>query len=165
MSKRTRKTPTNSIQCVWATAADNSQCVRPISCPDCPDLTCAISHLAGCAGAHATRFRSNLRSDILAVLHTSPHTADWCSRYGGGDLQQILMRLFPISSTASGEEQRQHFARTFCGAFSARHANAAAKSLGFPSAENGRLTLQRIRFACLDRIAQVYSDLKKVAAS
>jgi len=156
---------TNSIQCVWTTAADNSQCVRPISCPDCPDLTCALSHMAGCAGAHATRFRSDLRSDILAVLHASAHTADWCHRYGGGDLQQILMRLFPISSTVSGEEQRQHFARSFCGAFSARHANAAAKQLGFPSAEDGRLTLQRIRFACLDRIAQVYSDLKKVAAS
>ena len=41
---------------------------------------------------------------------------------------------------------------------------AAAKSLGFTSAEDGRPTLQRIRLVCLDRIAQVFSDLKRVAA-
>jgi ribonuclease HI len=156
---------TNSIQCAWTTAADNTQHVRPLDCPDCPDVACSLGHLAECAGTHATRFRSNLRSDIFAVLDSTPCTAAWRRQQGRDDLQQILLRLFPmIAFFVPSEEKHLHFTRLLCGAFTARQANVAAKSLGFPSAEDGRPTLQRIRLACLDRIAQVFSDLKRVAA-
>ena len=155
---------TNSIQCAWTTAADNSQRVRPLDCPDCPDVACSLGHLAECARAHATRFRSNLRSDIFAVLDSAPCTAAWRRQQSGDSLQQIFLRLFPLAYFAPAEEKHLHFARLLCGAFSARQANVAAKSLGFPSAEDGRPTLHRIRLACLDRIAQVFSVLKRVAA-
>jgi hypothetical protein len=156
---------TNSIQCAWVPAADDpTPRMVALPCPNCVGLTCSLGHLAVCAKTHATRFRTALRSDILAVLDSVPCTADWRRRHGGQDLQQILLRLFPIASSASNDAKHQHFTRLLCGAFSARHANAAARLLGFPRAEDGRLTLQQIRLACLDRIAQVFFDLKKVAA-
>jgi len=155
---------TNSIQCAWVETADNPKPhVVALLCPNCVGLTCSLGHLAECAKGHATRFRTALRSDILAVLDSVPCTADWRRRHGGQDLQQILLRLFPIAASAPNDAKHQHFTRLLCGAFSARLANAAARLLGFP-AEDGRLTLQRIRLACLDRIAQVFIDLKKVAA-
>jgi hypothetical protein len=80
------------------------------------------------------------------------------------DLRAMLLRLFPIASSAPADEQHKHFTRLLCGAFSARHANLAAKALGFPTADDGGLTLQRIRLTCLDRVAQVFRSLKQVAA-
>jgi ribonuclease HI len=156
---------TNSIQCAWTPAADNSQRVRPLDCPDCADVACTLGHLAECSKSHASGFRSNLHSDIFAVLGSVPYTAAWRRQHGRDSLQQILLLLFPIAYFKTTEEKHLHFTRLLCGAFSARQANVAAKSLGFPNAEDGRPTLQRIRLACLDRIAQVFSDLKKVAAS
>jgi hypothetical protein len=80
------------------------------------------------------------------------------------DLRAVLLRLFPIASSAPADEQHKHFTRLLCGAFTARHANLAAKALGFPSADDGRLTLQRIRLTCLDGVAQVFRSLKQAVA-
>jgi len=63
------------------------------------------------------------------------------------DLRAMLLRLFPIASSAPADEQHKHFTRLLCGTFTAGHANLAA--LGFPSVDDGRLTLQRIRLTCL----------------
>jgi hypothetical protein len=115
----------------------------------------SLGHLAECAGPQATLFRAHLRRDILAVLHSAPQTDSWCHQFGMLDLRAMLLRLFPIASSAPADEQHKHFTRLLCGAFSVRHANLAAKALGFPSADDGRLTLQRIRLTCFDRVAQV----------
>jgi len=156
---------TNSLQCGWATdAATNTQRVEPLACSDCVDTTCSLGHLAACAGPQATLFRADLRRDILAVLHSASQTDSWCHQFGMLDLRAMLLRLFPIASSAPADEQHKHFTRLLCGAFSARHANLAAKALGFPTADDGRLTLQRIRLTCLDRVAQVFRSLKQVAA-
>jgi hypothetical protein len=152
---------TNSLQCEWATdAATNTQRVEPLACSDCVDTSCSLGHLAQCAGPQATLFRADLRRDILAVLHSAPQTDSWCHRLGMLDLRAMLLRLFPIASSAPADEQHKHFTRLFSG----RHANLAAKALGFATADAGRLTLQRIRLTCLDRVAQVFRGLKQIAA-
>jgi hypothetical protein len=155
---------TNSPQCEWTTdAATNTQRVEPLTCSDCADTSCSLGHLAECAGPQATLFRADLRRDILAVLHSAPQTDSWCHQFGMLDLRAMLLRLFPIASSAPADEQHKHFTRLLCGAFSTRHANLAAKALGFPSADDGRSTLQRIRLTCLDRVAQHFRSLKQVA--
>ena len=156
---------TNSLQCEWATdAATNTQRVEPLACPNCADTSCSLGHLAECAGPQATLFRADLRHDLLAVLHSAPQTDSWCHQFGMLDLRAMLLRLFPIASSAPADEQHKHFTRLLCGAFTTRHANLAAKALGFPSADDGRSTLQRIRLTCLDRVAQVFRGLKQAAA-
>jgi len=73
----------------------------------------------------------------------------------------MQLRLLPTASTPA-DEQHKHFTRLLCGAFTTRHANLAAKALGFPSADDGRLTLQRIRLVCLDRVAPVFRWLRRL---
>ena len=113
---------------------------------------------------HATLFRADLRRDILTVLESDASTANWRRQFGALDLRSLLLRLFPFASSASAADQQQHFICLHCGAFTARQANTAAKSLGFASAEDGRLTLQQIRLVCLDRVAHIFRGLKEAAA-
>jgi hypothetical protein len=106
----------------------------------------------------ATAPCSRLRTRIFFFFFRS------CLLYPSQFLRAMLLRLFPIASSAPADEQHKHFTRLLCGAFSARHANLAAKALGFPTADDGRSTLQHIRLTCLDRVAQVFRSLKQVAA-
>ena len=73
--------------------------------------------------------------------------------------------MFPIAASAAApaEEQRRHLTRLICGAFTNRQATAAAKSLGFDSAEAGRATLRQLRLLCLEHIEKVFSDRKEIA--
>ena len=156
---------TNSIHCIGTKAPDGTLSrVLPLRCTDCINSLCTLSHLAECAGAHATQFRADLKRDIFAVLESAADTASWRRQFAAQNLQAILLRLFPNAPDSSADEQQLHFTRLLCGAFSARQANVAARSLGFSSVENSRLTLQQIRCTCLDRIAQVFRDLKSAAA-
>jgi hypothetical protein len=140
---------TNSLQCEWATdAATNTQRVEPLACSDCADsvTSCSLGHLAECAGPQATLFRADLRRDILAVLHSAPQADSWCHQFGMLDLRSMLPAPLQHRFSAPADEQHKHFyncsfalKRVHC------HANLAAKALGFPSADDGRSTLQRIR--------------------
>ena len=105
---------TNSLQCEWATdAATNTQRVEPLACSDCVDTSCSLGHLAECAGPQATLFRADLRRVILAVFHSAPQTDSWCHQFGMLDLRAMLLRLFPIASSAPADEQHKHLLAYF----------------------------------------------------
>jgi hypothetical protein len=104
---------TNSLQCEWATdAATNTQRVEPLACPNCVDTSCSLADLAHCTGPQATLVRADLRRDILAVLRSAPQTDSWCHQFGMLDLCAMLLRLFPIASSAPADEQPKHLARS-----------------------------------------------------
>jgi hypothetical protein len=71
--------------------------------------------------------------------------------------------LVPHCCIGPVDEQRRHLARLICGAFTNRQAAAAAKSLGFDSAEAGRATLRQLRLLRLEHIDNVFSDRKEAA--
>ena len=66
---------------------------------------------------------------------------------------------------ASDEEKHRHFTCLLVGAFTRRQANAAAKSAGFASGEDGRACLLRLRLLCLEHIARFFGRWKEAACA
>ena len=97
------------------------------------------------------------------MLSSADCISGWLSVNSRLELGALLLSLFPIAASALVEEQRRHLTRLICGAFTNRQASAAAKSLGFDSAEAGRATLRQLRLLCLEHIEKVFSDRKEIA--
>ena len=113
---------------------------------------------------HSIAFRSQLKRDILRLLAAEACTRDWLSANRRLALADLLLTLFPIAASAPADEQRRHLTRLLTGAFTRRQANAAAKSLGFATAEDGRTSLRQLRLLCLESIERVYCSWKEAAS-
>ena len=109
-----------------------------------------------CDYARAISFRSKLRRSILRLLSSADCTGGWLRVNSRLELGALLLSLFPIAASAPVEEQRRHLTRLICGAFTNRQASAAAKSLGFESAEASRAPLRQLRLLCLEHIEKVF---------
>ena len=117
-----------------------------------------------CPAPDGVAFRSKLRRAILRLLSSTDCTSGWLRVNSRLELGALLISLFPIAASAPAEEQCRHLTRLICGAFTNRQATAAAaKSLGFYSAEAGRATLRQLRLLCLEHIEKVFSDRKEIA--
>ena len=97
------------------------------------------------------------------MLPSADCTGGWLRVNSRLELGALLVSLFPIAASAPIKEQRHHLTRLICGAFTNRQATAAAKSLGFDSAEAGRATLRQLRLLCLEHIEKVFSDRMEIA--
>ena len=153
---------TNSIEFLWLEDAGGLTSLHRLRCSPC-DRHLSLSHLADCPAPDSVAFRSQLRRSILRSLSAADCTSGWLRANGRLELSAMLLSLFPIAASASVDEQRRHLARLICGAFTNRQATAAAKSLGFDSAEAGRATLRQLRLLCLEHIEKVFSDRKEIA--
>ena len=105
-----------------------------------------------------------------AVLIRNCFTADVCTRpwldaTRGLTVFDLLLSLFPIPAAVSNAEQQRHFTCLLVGAFTRRQANAAAKSAGFASGEEGRACLLRLRLLCLEHIARTFGRWKEAACA
>jgi tRNA(Arg) A34 adenosine deaminase TadA len=164
---------TSSIQAHWhqPVAADPAAraVLRSLQCTGCL-VACTLEHLASCPAASGTRFRADLQRDVLRTLASDPCTADWLRAHGRLALPALLLRLMPVPAESDVGPpvlvaKHRHLTRVMCGVFSARQANAAAKSLGFATAEDGRHLLQQLRLRCLDRVGAFFSALAARSAS
>ena len=153
---------TNSIEFLWLEDAGGLSSLHRLRCSPC-DRHFSLPHLADCPAPDSVAFRSQLRRSILRSLSAADCTSGWLRANGRLELSAVLLSLFPIAASASVDEQRRHLARLICGAFTNRQATAAAKSLGFDSAEAGRATLRQLRLLCLEHIEKVFSDRKEIA--
>ena len=155
---------TNSVEFLWLedAAAGGRSSLHRLRCSHC-NRHFDLSHLASCPAPDGIAFRSQMRRDILRLLSSADCTRDWLHVNRRLELGALLLSLFPIAASTPADEQRRHFARLICGAFTNRQAAAAAKSLGFDSAEAGRATLRQLRLLCLEHIDKVFSDRKEAA--
>src|SRR5680860_1560136 len=113
---------------------------------------------------HLKPSRSSTSSLALtAELATSPCTAAWLRSNGGKELGAMLLSLLRIAAAASLAEQHLHSTRLLCGAFTRRQARAAARSLGFATAEDGRQPLINLRLQCLEHCNTFFSHRKERA--
>jgi hypothetical protein len=154
---------TNSVEFLWLEDdAGGRSSLQRLRCSHC-NRHLDLSHLASCPAPDGIAFRSQMRRDILRLLASADCTRDWLHANRRLELGALLLSLFPIAASAPADEQRRHLARLICGAFTNRQAAAAAKSLGFDSAEAGRATLRQLRLLCLEHIDKVFSDRKEAA--
>jgi hypothetical protein len=156
---------TNSIEFLWLEDAGGHSSLHRLRCGPC-DRHLSLSHLADCPAPDGIAFRSKLRRAILRLLSSTDCTdctSGWLRVKSRLELGALLLSSFPIAASAPVEEQRRHLTRLICGAFTNRQATAAAKSLGFDSAEAGRATLRQLRLLCLEHIEKVFSDRKEIA--
>ena len=152
---------TNSIHCYWA--ADGS--FAQLHCRGC-DEPRSLSHLVDCLNSNrGLTLRWELTIAIRDCFGSAPCTRDWLLATRGLVLRDLLVSLFPISATASDEEQHRHFTCLLVGAFTRRQANAAAKLAGFASGEDGRACLLRLRLRCLEHIARFFGRWKEAAGA
>ena len=140
--------PTSSIEFHWLENAGGHSSFHRLRCGPC-DCHPSLSHLADCPAPEGVAFRSKLRRAILRLLSSPNCSSGWLRVNSRLELGALLLSLFPITASAPAEEQRRHLTRLICGAFTNRQATAAAKSLGFDSAEAGRATLRQLRLLCL----------------
>jgi hypothetical protein len=153
---------TNSIEFLWLEDPGGRSFLHRLRCGPC-DCHLSMSHLADCPAPDGVAFRSKLRRSILRLLSSADCTSGWLRVNSRLELGALLLSLFPIAASAPVEEQRRHLTRLICGAFTNRQATAAAKSLGFDSAEAGRATLRQLRLLCLEHIETEFSDQKEIA--
>jgi len=161
---------TNSIHHLWLPTgrADRSHTVQCLTCVPCtaahaPPQAFTLQHLVACPHRAAIAFRARLRAAITAELATSPCTAAWLRSNGGKELGAMLLSLLRIAAAASLAEQHLHSTRLLCGAFTRRQARAAARSLGFATAEDGRQPLINLRLQCLEHCNTFFSHRKERA--
>ena len=151
---------TNSIHCYWAAAGGPLSQLR---CQGC-DEPRSLGHLLDCSNSNSGLvFRLELAIAIRDCFAAAACTRDWLQATRRLRLRDLLASLFPISGTASAEEQHRHFTCLLVGAFTRRQANAAAKSAGFASGEDGRDRLLRLRLLCLEHIAKFFGRWKEAA--
>ena len=152
---------TNSIHCFWSAAGKLTQ----LHCRDCNEPF-TLGHIIDC-GCFNTGilFRWELVIAIRDCFGAAACTDNWLRTTRGLVLRDLLASLFPISATASDDEQHRHFTCLLVGAFTRRQANAAAKSAGFASGEDGRDCLLRLRLLCLEHIAKFFGRWKEAACA
>jgi hypothetical protein len=153
---------TNSIEFLWLEDPGGRSSLHRLRCGPC-DCHRNLSHPVECPAPDGVTFRSKLRHSILRVLSSADCTGGWLRVNSRLELGALLVSLFPIAASAPAEEQLRHLARLICGAFTNRQATAAAKSLGFDSAEAGRASLRQLCLLCLEHIETVFSDRKEIA--
>ena len=136
--------------------------MQGVHCAAC-DAEITLAHLAECLSPTGVRFRVELRRDILLLLSADARAAPWLRASRRLQLLALLLSLFPFAASSPPAEQYRHLTRLMCGAFSRHQESAAAKSLGFLTAEEGRDTLRQLRVLCLEHIQRVYSALKAAA--
>ena len=153
-------TNTAHLTIVAAGAADSA--VVPWSCPHgpCDGASLTLAHLQDCAWRSVRRLRRKLRKAIIAALSSEPCTAVWLAANRRLMPRELLLKLFPIPASASAAERTRHLARATCGAFSRAQENAAARAVGFPSAQQGRAAFAQVRLQWLQCIHQFYGGLR-----
>ena len=152
---------TNSMHSYWA--ADNT--LSQLHCRGC-DRPRSLGHLIDCLSSNSgLAFRWQLVIAIRDCFGAAPCTRDWLLATRNLVLRDLLASLFPISATASDEEQHRHFTCLLVGAFTRRQANAAAKLAGFASGEDGRDCLLQLRLQCLEHIARLFGRWKEAACA
>jgi hypothetical protein len=157
---------TNSIHLLWLKAAHGPDALQSLRCGDAAcDQPLTLAHLAECNGASATGFRASLQHSIVRALSRERCASAWLRSNRALLLPACLLKLFPVAADVNPAERLRHLTRVMCGAFSRAQENAATRALGFPSAEEGRPTLLRLRLLCLEHVQQLFSDLKKAACS
>ena len=151
---------TNSIHCYWAADASLAQ----LHCRDC-DKPRSLGHLIDCDHFNnGIVFRWELAIAIRDCF-AAPCTRAWLQATRHLGLRDLLASLFPVPATASDEEQHRHFTCLLVGAFTRRQANAAAKSAGFASGEDGRACLLQLRLLCLEHISRFFGRWKEAACA
>ena len=152
---------TNSIHCYWAADAALTQ----LHCKSC-NKPRSLGHIIDCDNSSSGfTFRWELAIAIRHCFGAEACTRDWLDKTRGLGLRVLLASLFPLSGTASDEEQHRHFTCLLVGAFTRRQANAAAKSAGFASGEDGRACLLRLRLLCLEHVATQFGRWKAAACA
>ena len=152
---------TNSIHCYWSKGGALTQ----LQCQGC-DAPRSLGHLIDCA--HSVRglaFRWELAIAIRDCFGATPCTRAWLRATRRLVLRDLFASLFPIAASASDEEQHRHFTCLLVGAFTRRQANAAAKSAGFASGEDGRDCLLRLRLLCLEHISNYFGRWMEAAGA
>jgi hypothetical protein len=153
---------TNSIDFFWPAGSVGNDQLKRLQCVQCNQVL-TLLHLAECPAPPCLQFRIRLNSDIRNILATEACTRGWLLANSRLMLSELLFSLFPLAATATAQERLRHLACLLVGAFTDRQANAAAKRLGFPSAEAGRPCLLQLRLRCLESIHRIYSSWKETA--
>ena len=148
----------NSIHFFWGS---NERLVS-LQCEDCQEPR-TISHLFTCVSITSIAFRLETAIIIRSCLGADVRTRPWLDATRGHHLRDLLLSLFPLPASASPTEKQRHFASLLVGAFSDRQANAAAKLAGFPSSDDGRALMLRLRLRCLEHVEQAFGHWKEVA--
>jgi hypothetical protein len=154
---------TNSIHCYWTAAGSLTQ----LHCKGC-DEPRSLGHLLDCVNSFSgLTLRRELTIAIRGCFAAAAGvlTRAWLRATHVFSLRELLASLFPIPATASDEEQDRHFTCLLVGAFTRRQANAAAKSAGFASGDDGRDCLLRLRLLCLEHIARFFGRWKEAACA
>lgn len=152
---------TNSIHCYWAADAALTQ----LHCKGC-NKPRSLGHIIVCDNSSSGfTFRWELAIAIRHCFGAEACTRGWLDKTRGLGLLALLTSLFPLSATASDEEQHRHLTCLLVGAFTRRQANAAAKSAGFASGEDGRACLLRLRLLCLEHVATQFGRWKAAACA
>jgi len=149
---------TNTIHCYWA--ADGM--LTQLHCRDCDEIR-SLSHLFDCPTSFAFRWELAIAIRNCFGIEAAAH--DWLQDTRLYGLRDLFASLFPVSATASEQEQQRHFTCLLVGAFTRRQANAAAKSAGFAPGEEGRDCLLRLRLLCLGHIAKTFGRWKEAACA
>jgi ribonuclease HI len=155
---------TNSIEFFWPAGSVRNDQLKRLQCVQCNQVL-TLPHLAECLAPPCLQFHSRLLGDIRNILAAEVCTRDWRIANSRLTLSELLFSLFPLAATATAQERLRHLTCLFVGAFTDRQANAAAKRLGFPSAEEGRPCLIQLRLQCLESLHQVYRSWKEAAGA
>jgi hypothetical protein len=152
---------TNSIHYYWTAA----NILTHLHCKGC-DESRSLGHLIHCVRSNSgLTLRWELAIAIRDCFRASACTQVWLRATHRFGLRDLLASLFPISGTASVDEQHRHFTCLLVGAFTRRQANAAAKSAGFASGADGRDCLLRLRLLCLEHISKFFGRWKEAACA
>jgi hypothetical protein len=158
---------TNSIHCHFATAgADGEQRLQPLFCAGshCAEPM-TLAHVTACPSAAIATFRHKLQQSLLAMLSRYVAAAAWCARMRDALLCELLGNLFPVTPSASVEEQHRSQTAAMCGLFTSAQATAAARALGFDptgDARTSREALAHVRLLCLSAIDELYAKRKAI---
>ena len=155
---------TNSIEYFWPAGSVRNDQLQRLQCAPCNEVM-TLAHLAECPESHCLQFRTRLAGDIRNILAVEACARDWLIANSHATLSELLFSLFPVAATASAQERRRQLTCLLVGAFSDRQANAAAKRIGFSSAEAGRPSLLQLRLLCLESINRVYRSWKETAGA
>jgi hypothetical protein len=154
---------TNSIHCYWSAADSLTQ----LHCKGCGEPR-SLGHLLDCFNSFSgltLRWELTIAIRDCFAAAACVRTRPWLRATHGFSLRDLLASLFPISETASDDEQHRHFTCLLVGAFTRRQANAASKSAGFASGDDGRDCLLRLRLLCLEHIARFFGRWKEAACA
>jgi hypothetical protein len=155
---------TNSIDYFWPAGSVRNDQLQRLLCAPCNQVL-SLSHLAECPKPPCLQFRIRLAGDICNTLAADACTRGWLIANSRLTLSELLFSLFPPAATATAQERLRHLTSLLVGAFTGLQATAAAKRIGFPSAEDGRSCLLQLRLLCLESIRRIYRSWKETAGA